>query len=385
MSKFLFTILFSAINFSYSFTSAASPEVPIGADEVFVTQTESNELKIMSWNVLNLFDAEKDLFSDDWLWLPNDFPGRQKYCSQIQLERDRDYCVKFDWTQEKVDLKLDQVRKVVTYQGSLPDMMALEEVENENVVKMLAKKLGYQNQFVTESADKRGIDVALMFNTNADFKVLGSKSIYVALPKNRPGRDILRVDFTWHDKPISIYINHWPSQANPTEERLACANILKHDIDEMLSKNSEWMGFAVGDFNTIDQDQPNPFDHVLYDKNWKNILVNAELLGRTSSNNLSMKFSPPGSFYYAKEDTWSDLDRLVMTQNLMDGKSIEFSPESLRYPFPMFMSKWIKIGDPKSSSFGKKVRVPFRYNFDTNDEVQRGFSDHVPMIFKLKI
>jgi hypothetical protein len=382
MFAYLLGTILSLSNFSY----ANSPEIPVGPDEVFVTTTASDELKVMSWNVLNLFDAEKDLFSDDWLWLPKDYPGKQKYCSQIQDKKERDYCSSFDWTQEKVDLKLEQIRKVVSYQGSLPDMMAVEEIENENVVKMLAKKLGFQNEIVTASADKRGIDVGLMFNTNANFKLLGSKFIYVALPTGRPGRDILRVDFSWFDKPISIYINHWPSQFNPTEERTAFANVLKRDIDLMQTQNPVWSAFAVGDFNTTDKDIPNPFDSVLYDKSWKNVLVNGALLGRSSSTNPSISFSPPGSYFYAKEDSWSDFDRLLLTKNLVDGNSIEFNPDSLRLPFPMFMSKWIKLFNPleNGSSANRKVRVPFRYNFDTNDEAQRGFSDHVPMIFKLK-
>jgi hypothetical protein len=377
-------ILFSTLLLSINFVNAASQEIPIGADEVFVTETGVDELKVMSWNVLNLFDAEKDLFSDDWLWLPKGFPGRQKYCAAIEAQREREYCAKFDWTQEKVELKLEQIRKVVSYQGTLPDMLAVQEIENENVVKMLARKLGFQNQVVTQSADKRGIDVALMYNTNSNFRFIGSKSIYVALPKNRPGRDLLRVDFVWFEKPVSIYVNHWPSQHNPTDERLACAHTLKRDMEEMIAKNSDWVGFAVGDFNTTDADQPNPFENILYDKSWKNALVNGEKLGRSSLKNPSMAFSPPGSFFYIKDDSWSDFDRLELTQNLIDGKGIEFNQDSLRYPFPMFMSKWIKIMDPESASLGKNVRVPFRYNFDTIDEKQRGFSDHVPMIFKLK-
>jgi hypothetical protein len=381
MFAILLTTLLSFINLSY----ANSPEIPIGADEVFVTNTDVNEIKIMSWNVLNLFDAEKDLFSDDWLWLPVNYPGKKDYCTQIQAERDRNYCFKFDWTQEKFNLKVEQIRKVVSYQGSLPDMMAVEEIENENVIKMLSKKLGFENIFVTSSADKRGIDVALMFNTNANLKVLGSKSIYVALPSGRPGRDILRVDFTWYGKPLSIYVNHWPSQHNPTDERLAFANILKRDIDEMVAQHADWMGFAIGDFNTIDSDSPHPFDTILFDKTWKNVLVNGDQLGRNSLNNPSLQFSPPGSYFYAKEDSWSNFDRLFLTQNLVDGKDIEFNVDSMRLPFPMFMTKWIKLYDTQNNgTAGKKVRVPFSYNFDTTEEKQRGFSDHVPFIFKLK-
>jgi hypothetical protein len=377
---FCFFIISCSIGFSF----AESPEVPIGADEVFVTTTNADEIKIMAWNIENLFDAEKDLFSDDWQWLPKDYPGKQKYCSNLSEARDRKTCSEFDWTAEKIDLKLNQIKKVVEYQGSFPDMMTLEEVENENVVKMLANKLGYKNQIVTESADKRGIDVALMFNTSSQLKFLGHKSIYVALPSNRPGRDILRVDFLWNEKPISVYVNHWPAQRNPNEERIACAKIIRRDIDEMIAKDSSWSGFAVGDFNTTTLESPNPFDSILYDKSWKNALVDGEKLGRNSEMNSSMSFTPPGSLYYPKDDTWQDFDRLAMTQNLIDGKAIDFVPESLRYPFPMFMSKWMNWrSNDNNPSATRKVRVPLRYNFETKDANQRGYADHLPLIFKL--
>lgn len=381
LKVFFVTIISSYLNFS----NAASPEIPVGTDDVFVTSTNHDELKVMAWNIENLFDAEKDLFSDDWQWLPKNYPGKQKHCSQLQDQRDKKICAEFDWNQEKIDLKLAQIKKVVEYQGSFPDMMTLEEVENENVVKMLAQKLGFQNQIVTESADKRGIDVALMFNTNGQLKLLGHRSLYVALPTKRPGRDILRVDFLWNEKPISIYVNHWPSQRNPIEERVAYAKVLRKDIDNNLMQNSEWVGFAVGDFNTTTTETPNAFDSVLYDKTWKNVLIDGEKLGRSTPENTSLAFTPPGSLYYPKDDAWQDFDRLVMTQNLVDGKDIEFVPASLRYPFPMFMSKWMNwhSAADNSPAATRKVRVPLRYNFETNDVNQRGYADHLPLIFKL--
>lgn len=384
-------LLFTFIIIASSLSFGVSPEIPVGPDEVFIQGTAPNELKIMSYNLLNLFDAEKDMFSDDWEWLPKNYPGKQRYCSGLPSPKDQEHCQNFDWTDEKVDLKLNQIKKVVNFQGSLPDMMAVVEIENENVMRRLAAKLGYQNFLITNSADRRGIDVGLMFNLRGDLTYIGWQSLYVKFASNRPGRDIMRVDFQWRGKPLSIYVNHWPSQRNPTDERVACAQILSQNVEEMIrTKGPQWSAVAVGDFNTIDADQPNPFDDVVHSRAWQNHLYDAEVYARQSTMNPSLPYTPPGSYYYVKEDVWNRLDRVVVTQNLIDQKDIEFAQESFRIPFPAFMSfmlrRYNNFNTRADNSAGnyRMVRVPNKYNFETLEEEKRGFSDHLPVVFKLR-
>jgi hypothetical protein len=388
---------------------AASPDIPVGPDEVFIQGTANNEIKIMSYNLLNLFDAEKDMFSDDWQWLPRDYPGKQQYCASLPSPREQQTCSQFDWTYEKVDWKLNQLKKVVNFQGSLPDVLAVEEVENENALRMLAAKLGYQHYIITNSADRRGIDVGLMFNPRDDFSYVGWESIYVQFASGRPGRDILRVDFTWKNRPLSIYVNHWPSQFNPTDERIASAQALAQNVEKMIQTyGTKWSGVAVGDFNTIDQDQPNPFNDVIHNPAWLNYMYDAEAYARQSPINPSLPYTPPGSYYFIKDDVWNHLDRIVVTKNLIDGTDMEFAQESLRIPFPAFMSfnlrrsnnppgrsnhngnhlmtplDLVNFNEPPAGDY-RIIRVPNKYNFETLDESRRGFSDHLPMIFKLRI
>lgn len=399
-------VLFSFLMITGSLVYAISPDIPVGRDEVFIQGTTPNELKIMSYNLYNLFDADKDEFSDDWQWLPLNYPGKQQYCSRLPSPKAQKTCSEFDWTYEKVDWKLNQIKKVVAFQGSLPDVLAVVEIENENVMRLLAAKLGYQHYLITNSADKRGIDVGLMFNPRSDFTYMGWEPLYVQFPSRRPGRDILRVDFNWRGRPLSIYVNHWPSQFNPTEERVASAQVLQRNVDEMMQRmGPQWSSVAVGDFNTIDKDQPNPFNDIIHNPAWPHHLYDAELYARQSKINPSLEFTPPGSYYYIKDDSWNRLDRIVVTQNLIDGQGIEFAQESLRIPFPQFMSYLMRRYNNANEggegffspldfleSFGANgkngsyriVRVPNKYNFNTLDEAKRGFSDHLPVIFKLR-
>lgn len=389
---------------SSAFTWAASPQIPVGPDSVFIQDTAANEIKIMSYNLLNLFDADKEEFSDDWMWLPKNYPGKQRACQNLPDARRAKECSEFDWTYEKVEWKLNQIKKVVDFQGSQPDMLAVMEIENENVIRMLANKLGYKHYLITTSADKRGIDVGLLFNPRPDLTYVGWEPLYVKFASNRPGRDIMRVDFNWKGRPLSVYVNHWPSQRNPTDERVVCAKVLAQNVDQMIqTRGPQWHGVAVGDFNTIDADRPNPFNDVIHSAQWNNHLFDAEAYARQSTTNPSLPFTPPGSYYYGKEDVWNHLDRVVITQNLADKRDMEFVQDSFRIPFPEFMSFYLKRGGKNNHEEHQPLspmrstpeangpvgpervlRVPNRYNFETLDESKRGFSDHLPMIFKLR-
>ena len=166
-----------------------------------------------------------------------------------------------------------------------------------------------------------------------------------------------------------------------------------------------WSGVAVGDFNTLDNEQPNTFRDVLLNQKWSNFLYDAELYSRQSVNNPSLPYIPPGTFYYVKDDSWSHFERIVVTKNLIDQKEMEFAQESFRIIFPQFMSFNFKRynngpsqgdnflspmgnnGQPSPDPSGgfRYVRIPNRYNFDTPDESRRGYSDHLPIVFKLRV
>jgi hypothetical protein len=177
-----------------------------------------------------------------------------------------------------------------------------------------------------------------------------------------------------------------------------------HNIDQMTDKNGPlWSAVAVGDFNTLREDSPNPFDNYIHQPSWKNYLYDAEAYARRSPQNPSLPYIPPGTYYYGKEDSWSPLDRIVVTRNLIDQQGMEFAPESYRLLFPQFMSFNLRrnssINNDDDGTMRSKasvpapgvpgeetriIRVPFRYNFDTTEEAKRGFSDHLPVIFKLR-
>ena len=85
---------------------------------------------------------------------------RKRIAKKIRHKRYRNNCLKSDWTPKRLQLKLSQIKKVIFSKGrKKPEFLTLEEVENENVIKLLSKELGYSDWIVSKSPDRRGIDL----------------------------------------------------------------------------------------------------------------------------------------------------------------------------------------------------------------------------------
>ena len=102
----------------------------------------------MEWNVENLYDTLHDVGFDDREFLPN-------------AER--------RWNTPRYFHKQSSLAKTILAAGGLQpvDLVALCEVENDSVMHFLCRRtrlarLGYE-YLVTHSADRRGIDVALLY------------------------------------------------------------------------------------------------------------------------------------------------------------------------------------------------------------------------------
>jgi len=131
---------------------------------------QARTLQVMSYNVENLFDAQHDEGKNDWTFVPKNTPGKKEACQEEKNKHRRKECMDYDWTEQKLEMKLSQIKDVVTKERALPDFLGVVEVENPHVIAMLAKKLGYENFEMTESPDKRGVDVALMYKNDSTVK-----------------------------------------------------------------------------------------------------------------------------------------------------------------------------------------------------------------------
>lgn len=344
-------------------------------------------LEVMAYNVENLFDAKPDVVNgkakEDFAYLPKGHAEKEKGCRGVAKFRKRE-CYETNWTEEKINWKLDNIKTAIESEKTTkPDFLGLVEVENKEVVELLAKKLGYSQVEITESPDERGIDVALVFNETTGIKKV-SRAEHV-IEVERATRNILEVEFMLENQyPLTIFVNHWPSLANPDSWRVKAAEKLVTRIKEIQTKNPAMSFMAIGDFNTIPENNPHPFLTVLQKDGFMiDAFENMVKSGKVSADELAKM--PKGSYFYAKGKQWNMLDRIFYSPNLVDGKDLEVTPESFRIHMPKAVLREWTIGKNDDPKTFVPFFVPksFKHEKDTKEEM--GFSDHLPIYVKIEV
>lgn len=330
---------------------------------------------VLSYNVENLFDTQKDNGKNDWTFLPSDFKGKKEECDKIGYWRYKEACHKINWTEKALKLKIKQIKKYVESIKVKPQFIGLSEIENENVVKMLAKELGYTGYKVSDSPDRRGVDVALLYNETSDIKFVSKKEHVLKGKyfKKKPTRNILEVQFKINKKEnLTLFVNHWPSLGNPTSTRIIAANALKQRM-LLLNRRGHHI-IALGDFNTIPENQPRPFEDVLL-KNTGFYDVSSLFMKDKSIDKKIKKALPLGTYFYAPKMSWNHLDRIFINKRLNNGKGLNLDKSSYKVHTPRFSMTEYRY--EKGHSKGSIVTgVPFGYEHSETSSRKVGFSDH---------
>ncbi|MFA6236402.1 MAG: hypothetical protein WC635_03660 [Bacteriovorax sp.] len=349
---------------------------------------EAGIIQVMSYNVENLFDTNHDIENGkekkDWTFLPKKFKGKDEACSNERSKNHRKECLESDWTEAKLNLKIAQIKEVVTKQNTtLPDFLGLVEVENSNVTGMLAKSLGYEHFEMSTSPDERGIDVVLMYKNNKEIKMI-SRAEHI-VPVEYPTRNILEVEFLIGGTyPLTLFVNHWPSLANPDSWRIKAAEVLAGRVQEILKKNPSMNILALGDFNTIDENNPHPFKAVLYKDNLFTDVAQAFMEDKQIDEKIR-KSMAPGTYYFSPKDQWNHLDHFFVNRNLINGSDMEISIKSFEIYSPAFLTYDLKKKFYEGEERNVKiVVVPKRFELDGTTRETIGYSDHFPLLVKLE-
>ena len=176
------------------------------------------ELKIATYNVENLFDGENN---------GNEYSD-YKVCKIKTKE-----CFS-EWDEEKYNKKLKQTAEIIKELNV--DIIALQEIENKEVLKKLAGLSGYE--FFEFSASKNSpVGVGFLSKIKP-----WHKEIYRA--KEIKTRDILRLDFEFDGVEIALFTTHFLSAKNSFVDRRKNAIFLGESIRG--TKNA----VVLGDFNS---------------------------------------------------------------------------------------------------------------------------------------
>ncbi len=320
-------------------------------------QTDDAKFSILFYNVENLFDVRNDSLTNDDEFTPI---GERH------------------WTRKRFDDKINNVSKVLLSAGGwqMPDLIALAEIENRFVVESLIKdtplKATPYKIIHKESPDPRGIDVALVYNTETFYPL--DYAYYPLEDKNggiRKSREILYVLGTINGgDSVHVFVNHWPSRYSGLMEtrpaRKQAARLLLSKYNEIVQKNDKAKVVIVGDFN----DQPT-------DESISQDLGASDPLDNKSAGlyNLSLPWMNKEEGTLKYQGRWFVFDQIIVSPGLLTATNgLSTKPEDAticKLPF---------LFETDETRGGRKLHrtyTGYRYN--------GGFSDHLPILLKLQV
>ena len=290
---------------------------------------------LVELNCENLFDARHDSLKHDQEYLPD---GTRH------------------WTHGRYWQKVNAIgQEILAASDSLPDLVALVEVENDSVLHALTRRsllanAGYQ-YLMTSSPDVRGIDVALLYLPRR-FTLLGHESIGVPLSADqRPTRDILYIKGVIGTvDTLHVYVVHAPSRWGG--ERRTRPNRLR--VAEVMSRHIQTLGpqarvVVAGDFNDY---ADSPSLQYLYRQGLTNVTARA----RGSHGGAR------GTYRFRGE--WRSIDHVLASPPLAARVDSVYIHDA-----PFLLEDDDRYG-------GRKPRRTFQgYRYQPP-----GFSDHLPLV-----
>lgn len=268
------------------------------------------------------------------------------------------------WTAETLKKKLLNLSEVIC--GVNADIIALQEVENEQALKLLQKTLKrvgcYYPHYRITRKKKSAIQVAVL----SKFPIAVSKEVRVS--QSLTYRNILELKMTIHQYPLYLFINHWSSKRSDESKRIASAKTLMKRLQELPS-HSEYI--LLGDFNN-DYDEhlyqrKSAITHVLNTINDKGKFFRVHELVYGSFTHYNLWLEQPNfrrwsyNFYGNKQA----LDAIVLPATLFDGKGVEYVDGS----FNVFKKRYLF----------QKYGYLFRWQYKKNRHLGKGYSDHLPI------
>ncbi len=317
-------------------------------------QKGKQQLKVVFYNVENLFDTIDDKHKND-----NEFlPGSDK-----------------EWNSNRYYQKVSNLGKVFVSIDSLelPAVIGFAEVENNAVLEDLIRLTPLHNApyqvILEEGSDPRGIDVALIFRTDK-LKYLSHRAVLASTEFKT--RNILYVKLLGPEgDTLHLFVNHWKSRSGGEEKtrpkRIENATLLRAVVDSLFTLNPSTRILIMGDLN----DEPS-------DESVALALEAFPVDKKPASGELYNLFyksyeEGKGTLWYRD---WDLFDQIIVSGSLISKK--RSTVPSINPPVGYILSKpWML--DPE----GAKEPTPFR-SYAYKRGYVGGFSDHLPVFITLQ-
>ena len=295
----------------------------------------------VEYNVENIFDTRHDDGKQDEEFLPD--ATRQ-------------------WTEKRYWKKLDQIGKSIlsTTDDGIPDLVALCEVENDQVLTDLTKRsllrnAGYE-YVITQSPDARGVDVALMYSPFT-FSLIRSYGLRIeTIEGMRPTRDILYAcgQLVSGDT-LHVFVVHAPSRNGGEKAsrpfRLQAADRLLQAVDSVRAISPDAKILISGDFNDY---HDSPALQRICQHDLRNI-----------SKNAGGRYGVRGTYRYKGE--WNSLDHILVSPYINKVETVFIHSPKFLLEKDKFYGGYLPRRTYKGMKFQKK-----------------GFSDHLPLVARFR-
>lgn len=330
---------------------------------VLAQQQKGKQYKIRTvafYNVENLFDTINDVTKND----------EASPIMEMKGDRGKVYKDKI----KKLASVIAQIGKDKT--NTSPVLIGVAEVENRKVLEDLvnadelkSKRYGIIHY---ESPDRRGIDVALLYQPRY-FKPVHHEAFDPNIYSN--GRKVytrnqLLVSGYLDDEMVHVIVNHWPSRrggeakSRPLREKAAFQNT--KIIEKIKESDENPKVLIMGDFN--DDPINSSFKNVLKTKSKKNNVQEGDIYN--PYERMFKKGFNTGGY----RDNISMFDQILVTSPLVDKGKKDFSNYKM-FKAAVFNKSFL------TNSKGRYKGYPFRsFSFGT---YTGGYSDHYPVYMYL--
>lgn len=284
-----------------------------------------------------------------------------------------------NWNSKKYYAKLKNMAEVISQIGNdltdaPPAIVGVCEVENRQVLEDLIeqpqlKPYNY-NIIHYESPDRRGIDVALLYQS-AVFEVTNTVSATLTIEEMDDfyTRDQLVVSGILDGEKLHFMVNHWPSryggELRSRPLRNAAAKLTRSLVDSIINIDFDAKVLVMGDFN----DDP----------------VNESLMEHLDAKKSERKTRPGDLFnpYYdmhkkgygtlAYRDQWNLFDQIIVSRSLLGNDKSTFK----FYQAKIFSKDFLKRETGRYKGYPYRTHAAGIY--------LGGYSDHFPVyVFLIK-
>ncbi|MBN1307274.1 MAG: hypothetical protein JXA18_05120, partial [Chitinispirillaceae bacterium] len=328
-----------------------------------VSAPPPDTFSVAFFNVENLFD--------------NEFDGNE----YVEYRPDAT-----NWNRAMHDRKFENISSVIAAMNA--SVISLCEVEDRDALNQLAEKL-----------DKKGvrypfraiIDTPAASNTRpailSRFPVGHSAAHPVAVADGFSTRAVLEARLDVGGRPLTLFVNHWPSKHHPESFRLAAATALIGRVAQ-LPRGTDYC--IVGDFNS-DYDEFSTFTTFGLNDTRDTTGINhclgtVRTAGGTRMRPLTERemITAPFPSHY---DLWLELNEIDRMSYFYRGN--RQTPDHILLPPALYDQKGISYLDNSFHAFtwegrllshGRPVRWRIRRRGAKKYHAGEGYSDHLPIV-----